>query len=101
MGYTEIVQDSVFGEQLERLLRQYPRVSEIWECADWQIGKDHDIFPVAFIHEGIPIHVWRSDESEESDIPGFPTFEIAYYFDLDDGCIHFLGIRTVVDEPII
>lgn len=92
MTYTEIVQERGYWDSYQEIINKYPRISEVVECAEWMIGRDHERFPSVEETMEMSLRVWRSDDSDSEDLP---TVEIAYYYSYKDARIHFLGIRTV------
>jgi len=96
MNHIEIIEEPFYSAQLDALCVQYPRVREIHDDATWKVSRGHEKFPVAANHgTEIEIRIFRTDESL---IPALPVIEIAYYYSLADGCIHFIGIRPIAES---
>lgn len=91
----ELVHEHTYASQHDTLIGQFPRLREALACAEWQIASDYTRF--SCVDATSHVYVWRSDDSE---IAGMPTVEVAYFYSVDDGMIHLLGTRMVSnDEP--
>lgn len=93
--FTELVHETNFTRQGDALITEFPRLHEVMECAEWQIGGSYTRFPLVRSNGPIMLYVWRSDDS---DITEIPTIEVAYYYSADDGLIHLLGVRIVPEN---
>lgn len=94
MIHTELIHEHECDKQRTELLEIYRRAAEIFECAEWSIGRDFRRYHQ--IDNSINLYVWKSDDNW--DINSLPVIEIAYYYDTEDGCVHFLGARNVTAE---
>ncbi len=97
MNLTELIHENNFERQRKMLSEKYPRIDEILECAEWQIGMDYERFHCVDSDESVDLYVWRSNDSDISEVP---TVEVAYYYSRDDGCIYLLGVRVVPQEDM-